>query len=143
MIDGETKPIVSVQIDKDRLDMNKYKIDIYLAEDEYIEIMADYENHDGKIIDLTKKEPKREGWYWGVGYHKSGRTIFDTYANPADAYPVFQSGTLYVKRLDDIDGLPVFAIELKNGKVKGEDEYGDGKEHTISLHYKGKLKLYE
>ncbi|CEN52586.1 hypothetical protein CCAN11_2480016 [Capnocytophaga canimorsus] len=89
---------------------------------------------------LKKRSPKR-GWYWRVEYSKSGEIIFDAYAHPDTFYPVFQSGTLYIKRLDDADGQPVFEIELKNGKVKGEEEYGDGEEHTIRLYYAGKLEL--
>ncbi|CEN52592.1 conserved hypothetical protein [Capnocytophaga canimorsus] len=73
---------------------------------------------------------------------ESGETILDTFADPDQQnYPVFQSGTLYIKRLDDANGQPVFEIKLENGKVKGEEEYGDGKEHTIRLYYAGKLEL--
>ncbi|WP_212900283.1 hypothetical protein [Capnocytophaga canimorsus] len=141
MIDGETKPVVEVKIDKSDLAENNYIMHIYLSESEYIQIEGVKQHHEGKIIDLTKKEPKRDGWYWTVGYYKSGEIIFDTYAEPGVSNPVFQSGTLYVKRLADVDGQPVFEIELKNGKVKAEGVYGDGKEHTINFHYKGKLEL--
>ncbi|MFJ1379165.1 hypothetical protein [Capnocytophaga canimorsus] len=143
MIDGQTRSILSAEITKDDLDKKNYYIGIFWAEGEYIEIFADYENHDGKVIDLTKKEPEREGWYWGVRYHKSKEIIFNADADPTESYPVFQSGTLYLKRLADADEQPVFEIELKNGKVKGEGKYGDGKEHTINFHYKGKLELVE
>ncbi|CEN51091.1 conserved hypothetical protein [Capnocytophaga canimorsus] len=106
--------------------------------------MGSKQYHDGQTIDLTKKEPQRDGWYWRVEYVKSGKIIFDTYADPnQQSHPVFQSGTLYLKRLADADEQPVFEIELKNGKVKGEGKYGDGKEHTINFHYKGKLELLE
>ncbi|GJQ04714.1 hypothetical protein [Capnocytophaga canimorsus] len=141
-IDGQTKPIVKAKIDKSDLAENNYDIYILLSEGEYVRIMGSKQHHDGQTTDLTKKEPKR-GWYWSVEYSKSGEIIFDAYAQPDTFYPVFQSGTLYLKRLADVDGQPVFEIELKNGKVKGEGDYGDGKEHTISLYYKGKLELIE
>ncbi|MFJ1381413.1 hypothetical protein [Capnocytophaga canimorsus] len=142
MIDGETKPIVGAKIDEDRLAKNNYNMYIYLSESEYVRIMATKEYHEGKIIDLTKKELEHEGWYWSVEYYESGETILDTFADPDQQnYPVFQSGTLYIKRLDDANGQPVFEIKLENGKVKGEEGYGDGKEHTIRLYYAGKLEL--
>ncbi|MFJ1425043.1 hypothetical protein ACILFS_01845 [Capnocytophaga canimorsus] len=141
-IDGETKPIVSVQTDKGKLDKNRYEIDVYLGEDEYIKIFADYENHDGKVIDLTEKESEHEGQYWSVEYKKAGKYVCVGYGEPDEVgTPVFQSGTLYIKRLDDANGQPVFEIKLENGKV--ENSYGDGKEHTISLYYKGKLRLHK
>ncbi|MFJ1379166.1 hypothetical protein [Capnocytophaga canimorsus] len=143
-IDGETKPIIGARIKEGPLDGNNYGMFIiYLSESEYVRIGSE-QHHEGQTIDLTKKEPERDGWYWDVEYVKSGKIIFDTYADPnQQSYPVFQSGTLYLKRLDDVDGQLVFEIELKNGKVKGEGDYGDGKEHTISLYYKGKLELVE
>ncbi|MFJ1388711.1 hypothetical protein [Capnocytophaga canimorsus] len=141
MIDGETKPIVGAKIDEDRLAKNNYDMYIYLSESEYVRIMATKEYHEGKIIDLTKRELEHEGWYWSVEYYESGETILETYAAPTVSNPVFQSGTLYLKRFADVDGQPVFEIELENGKVKGEEGYGDGKEHTIRLYYAGKLEL--
>ncbi|WP_404811589.1 hypothetical protein ACIRNY_06705 [Capnocytophaga canimorsus] len=142
-IDGETKPIIGARIKEGPLDGNNYGMFIiYLSESEYVRIGSE-QHHEGQTIDLTKKEPKREGWYWSVEYYESGETILDTFADPnQQSHPVFQSGTLYIKRLDDADGQLVFEIELKNGKVKGEEGYGDGKEHTISLYYKGKLELF-
>ncbi|MFJ1379164.1 hypothetical protein [Capnocytophaga canimorsus] len=143
MIDGETKPIVKAKINKSELVDNNYEMHIYLSEKEGFEIHVAKQHHEGQTIDLTKKEPERDGGYWYVGYYKPEEIIFGTYAEPGASDPVFQSGTLYVKRLDDVDdGQPVFEIELKNGKVKGEGDYGDGKEHTISLYYKGKLELF-
>ncbi|MFJ1352508.1 hypothetical protein ACILDV_00130 [Capnocytophaga canimorsus] len=142
MIDGETRSIVSVQTDKGKLDKNRYEIDVYLGEDEYIKIFADYENHDGKVIDLTEKESEHGGQYWSVEYKKAGKYVCVGYGEPDEVgTPVFQSGTLYIKRLDDANGQPVFEIKLENGKV--ENSYGDGKEHTISLYYKGKLRLHK
>ncbi|AEK24269.1 Conserved hypothetical protein [Capnocytophaga canimorsus Cc5] len=142
MIDGEIKPIVKARIHKDHLDDNNYDMFIYLSQSEGVQIRGTKRHHEDKIIDLTKKEPERDGWYWSVEYYKS-EIIFATYGVPTVNNPVFQSGTLYLKRLADADEQPVFEIELKNGKVKGEGKYGDGKEHTINFHYKGKLELLE
>ncbi|AEK24268.1 hypothetical protein [Capnocytophaga canimorsus] len=139
MIDGEAKPITELKIGSD-LEVY-YEIYIEL-ESELIRIIGEKEYHESKIIDLTQKEPENRSRYWSVQYHKSEEVIFNTFSSPGP-YPVFQSGTLYLKRLADIDGQPVFEIELKNGKVKAEGRYGDGKEHTISLYYKGKLELIE
>ncbi|MFJ1430312.1 hypothetical protein ACILE2_05840 [Capnocytophaga canimorsus] len=141
MIDGETKPIIGARINEGHLAKNNYDMFIYLSEKEGFVIQAAKQHHDSQTTDLTKKEPKRDGWYWSVEYKKSKKIIFHTYAGTDSYLPVFQSGTLYLKRLDDADGQPVFEIELKNGKVKGEGKYGDGKEHTINFHYKGKLEL--
>ncbi len=48
-----------------------------------------------------------------------------------------------MKRLSgDVNGKPVFEIKIENGKVKTEAGYcGDGKEHIISLDYKGCMEL--
>ncbi|WGU68778.1 hypothetical protein QIU18_11485 [Capnocytophaga canimorsus] len=77
---------------------------------------------------------------WNI--KKAGKYVCVGYGEPDEVgTPVFQSGTLYIKRLDDANGQPVFEIKLENGKV--ENSYGDGKEHTISLYYKGKLELFK
>lgn len=145
VIDGITKPIISATIDKEDLNEDKYEINLILSEErkEYIQIMASKNHHDGKVIDLKSKEGKHHGWYWSVEYHNNNEKIFDTYGEEISSYPVFISGTLYVKRLDDINGKPVVKIVLINGKVKGEGEYGDGKEHTIAINWESVLELLE
>lgn len=146
VIDGITKPIISAKIDKKDLNEDNYKIDLILSEErkEFIQIMASKNHHDGKVIDLTSKEGKHEGFYWSVEYYNNNEKIFDTYGEKKiSSYPVFISGTLYVKRLDDINGKPVVKIVLSNGKVKGEGEYGDGKEHTIAINWESVLELLE
>lgn len=142
VIDGVAMPVTDAGIDESDLNGGNYDIYLFLSEDkkEYIEIMANKSHHDGKIIDLTKKEPERDGWYWAVEC-RNPKKIFVTFGDPSMSYPVFMSGTLYVKRLADADGKPVFEIVLKNGKVKGEGEYGDGKEHTVSINWKGSLRF--
>ena len=148
VIDGETTSFFRVGIDKSDLSEGKYDIYFTLDKDtpsspSYVEIMAEKKYHDGVTVDLTKKEPEHTGWYWAVKYCNLGKRIFTAFAKPDVPYVVFQSGTLYVKRLsDNADGKPVFEIRLANGKIV--DNYdGDGLEHTISLHYTGPLDLDE
>ena len=143
-IDGVTKPILSAGIDKsDLYEDGNYDIYLFLSDDkkEYVNIMASALYHDGKTIDLTQKETEHSGWSWVVEYRTSKFVkIFTTYGKPDSEYPVFQRGTLYVKRT----GFGAeFEIRLKDGKVKAEGKYGDGEEHTISLNFKGMLDLDE
>lgn len=140
VLDGVTMPVTDAEIDEVKLNKGNYEIILFVSEKKGIEIMAGKEPHDGKTIDLTKKEPKHDGWYWSVECYNPEK-IFDTYGEPGNSYPVFMSGTLYVKHLGSEGGKPVFEIVLKNGKVKGEGEYGDGKEHTVSINWKGSLRL--
>lgn len=139
VLDGVTMPIIDAGIDEDDLNEGHYNIVLFVSENKGVKIMVDKAYHDGNTIDLTKKEPKHDGWYWSVECYNPN-LIIDTYGEPGTSYPVFMSGTLSVKSLGSEDGKPVFEIVLKNGKVKGEGEYGDGKEHTISISWKGKAK---
>lgn len=141
-LDGVTMPILSAAIDKSDLEEdNRYDIYLFLSGDKtkYINIMADGEHHNGKTLDLTRKEDEHNGWYWAVEMRNPTR-LFQTFGEPGTEYPVFLSGTLLVKR---IGTGTEFEITLKDGKVKGEGEYGDGKEHTISLNFKGELLFDE
>jgi len=139
ILDGVTMPITDAVIDEYEFNLGHYEIVLFVSENRGVRIDADKVYHDGKTIDLTKKEPKHDdGWYWSVEFYNPN-LIIDTYGEPGTQYPVFMSGTLSVKSLGSEDGKPVFEIVLKNGKVKGEGDYGDGKEHTISLNYKGTL----
>lgn len=140
VLDGVSMPITDAGIDEDEFNEGNYEIVLFVSEDKGIKILAGKEPHDGKTIDLTKKEPEHDGWYWSVEGYNPER-IFDTYGEPKTSYPVFMSGTLYVKLLGSEGGKPVFEIVLKNGKVKGEGEYGDGKEHTVSLNFKGSMRF--
>lgn len=139
-LDGVTMPVLSAGIDKwDLEEDNRYDIYLFLSGDKtkYINIMADGEHHNGKTLDLTRKEDEHNGWYWAVEMRNPTR-LFQTFGEPGTEYPVFLSGTLQVDR---IGTGTEFEITLKNGKVKGEGEYGDGKEHTISLNFKGELEF--
>lgn len=141
-LDGVTMPILSAAIDKSDLEEdNHYDIYLFLSEDKknYIDIMANGKHHNGKTLDLTRKEDEHDGWYWAVEMRNPSR-LFQTYAKPGSEYPVFLSGTLLVKR---IGTGTEFEITLKNGKVKGVGMYGDGLEHTISVDFKGELEFDE
>ena len=142
VLDGETLTIVSAAIDQSDLEIdNYYDIYLFLSEDKtkYIEVMANGTLHDGKTLDLTKKEDEHDGWYWAVEMRTPQR-LFVTYGKPGSDYPVFLSGTLLVKR---IGTGTEFEVTLKDGKVKGSGMFGDGLEHTISLNYKGTLDFGE
>ena len=141
-LDGVTMPVVSAAIDKSDLEEgNWYDIYLFLSEDKikYINIMADGKHHNGKTLDLTRKEDMHNGWYWAVEMRNPTR-LFQTFGEPETEYPVFLSGTLLVER---IGTGTEFEITLKNGKVKGEGEYGDGLEHTVSMDFKGELEFDE
>ena len=140
IIDGMESPILMAGIDEEDFNEGHYNIILFLSDVVGVEIMADKAHHDGITIDLTQKEPEHDGWYWSVECYLP-KLIFDTYGEPNTSYPVFISGTLYVKHIGTSNGKPVFEILIENGKVKGEGEYGDGKIHTIELHYKGELSL--
>ncbi len=140
IIDGMESPILMAGFDEDDFNEGHYNIILFLSDVVGVKIMADKAHHDGRTIDLTQKEPEHDGWYWSVECYLP-ELIFDTYGEPNTSYPVFISGTLYVKHIGTSNGKPVFEILIENGKVKGEGEYGDGKIHTIELHYKGELSL--
>ena len=142
VLDGETLTIVSAAIDQSDLEENNfYDIYLFLSEDKtkYIEVMANGTLHDGKTLDLTKKEDEHAGWFWSVEM-RTPQILFQTFAKPGTDYPVFLSGTLLVKR---IGTGTEFEVTLKDGKVKGSGMFGDGLEHTISLNYKGTLDFDE
>lgn len=137
--DGVSHLILSAGIDKEDLDDGNYVIVLYISEEKTkgVRLMASALHHDGKTTDLTQKEPKHDGWYWSVEFYYP-ELLFDTYGEAGTHYPVFQTGTFYIKRT----GFGTeFEIRLKDGKVKGEGEYGDGKEHTISINFKGMMDL--
>lgn len=139
-IDGVTMPILSAAIYKLDLEENHYAIVLFLSEDEksHIVIEADGKHHNGKTLDLTQQENEHDGWYWAVRMYNPN-LLFYTFATPAEGYTVFLNGTLLVKRIGSIGA--EFEVTLKDGKVKCEGEHGDGFEHTVSLDFKGELKL--
>ena len=136
-IDGEEKPIVKAEY-KDYGNGN-YVFDLYLSADrkEEVVLMLNKELHiTGNPVNLTKKEEKHdEKWYWVVDYSKSdGTKLIDTYSSPDSSGPVFKTGTLTAS------GSPTGTINIKleNGCVMGTD----GKEHTLTISYGGKMNNY-
>ncbi|WP_373818567.1 hypothetical protein [Porphyromonas loveana] len=140
-LDGVTMPILSAAIYKLDLEENHYAIVLFLSEDEksHIVIEADGKHHNGKTLDLTQQENEHDGWYWAVRMYNPN-LLFYTFATPKEGYTVFLNGTLLVKRIGSIGA--EFEVTLKDGKVKCEGEHGDGFEHTVSLDFKGELKLF-
>ena len=132
-IDGTEKPIVKAEYEN--YSAVNYRLFLYLSVDRKEKVIL-YLNKDlhmtGKPIDLTKKEAKHVGCYWAVEYYDAdGKQIIDTFGKPGSSYPIFDTGTL------TISGSPesTLNIKLENGRVKDED----GKEHTITLSYSGKM----
>lgn len=144
IIDEGKKPVLKAAIGKEELDNKFYNITLYFSENEkdFVLIQLSKNPHDGKIIDLTKKDEKihDKQWFWSVQYNNQDNSIFYAFGNPSyQEHCIFQNGTLYVKRTGETTE---FEIKLENGKIK-DDKNGDGKEHTVSLHYKGNLELVE
>lgn len=134
-IDGVEKPIVKAEY-KDMLNGN-YALYLYLSADgkERVRFELNKDLHmSGSPVDLTKRG-KGQGFecYWMVEYYKSdGTQLIDSYGAPGeDDYPVFTTGTLTVS--GSFDG--TINIKLENGRVKGKD----GKEHTLTISYSGKI----
>ena len=137
-IDGEEKPIVKAEY-KDMTGGN-YALYLYLSADgkERVGFELNKDLHmSGSPVDLTEKEAKHTGkWYWWICYFRpDGTMTIATYGDPDEPdYPVFTTGTLTVS------GSPesTLNIKLENGRVMGED----GKEHTLTISYGGKMEKY-
>ncbi|MGP1610281.1 MAG: hypothetical protein ACTTGW_01445 [Candidatus Cryptobacteroides sp.] len=136
--DGVEKPILKAEYE-DGGD-GDYRLFLNLSADgkERVEIGLNKELHmTGSPIDLTEREKKHEGdeWYWAVDYYKPDDIqLIDTYAHPDSERPVFTTGTLTASGSPD----GTINIRLKNGRVKGKD----GKEHTLTISYSGKMDKY-
>jgi hypothetical protein len=131
VIDGVVRKVVSHGYeDKGNGD---FKLYLYLTEDggKRIEIQGNTAFHIGKDIDLTKREEKHEGYYWGVTAHLSWSALFNAFAAPRSLYRVFTTGTMRI----DGDLAGEFSVVIDNGRIT-DSLNGDGKEHTISLHYR-------
>ena len=137
-LDGAEKPILKAEY-KDKADGN-YILYFYLSADEKEQVVL-HINKDvfGTPIKLTEKAKKNADavyFYWTVDYYKSngegGNTKFiEASGNPEQAVPVFNTGTL--EYAGSIKG--TLNIKLENGRVKGKD----GKEHTLTISYSGKI----
>lgn len=143
IIDGVVKPIFAGEIDNSDLARGYYDIILFLSEDkiERVRIMADDLHHDGRNIDLSQEETEHEGWYWAVQYVNAHNIrVFATFGQPNSSYPIFQQGTLFVKRTGFGSE---FEVRLKDGKLKVIEPNEVVVEHTISLNFKGILELNE
>lgn len=132
-VDGKTMPIAAATY-KDNGNGN-FTVYLQLSDGSYFDIEGNTAKHIGKTIDLTKKEGKKEPgvFCWYVEYRKDGKTLFEPFGGINGTDDVFTTGTLR------IDGNPVggeTTISLKNGKVTDPFD-GDGKEHTVSIDWKG------
>ena len=135
VLDGVEKPIVKAEYEDEG--KGNYSLYLYLSADgeEMVMFQLNKDLHmSGSPVNLTKKEEKHdEKWYWVVEYYKpDDTTLIETYADPdAPDVPVFTTGTL------TISGSPesTINIRLENGRVKGKD----GKDHTFTVSYSGKM----
>ena len=133
-LDGKEKPIVAAEYEDGT--SGNYSLYLYLSSDrkERVEFQLNKDLHmTGKPIDLTKKEKEHDGkWYWVADYHNPDNSLFtNTHGGPDSNSDLYLTGTLTVTG-DPATGI---TIKLENGRVKGTD----GKEHTITLSYSGKM----
>ncbi|MBF1435576.1 MAG: hypothetical protein HXN43_02605, partial [Prevotella micans] len=131
--DGEEKPILKAEYE-DMGDGN-YFLFLYLSADskEKIELQLNKDLHmTGKPVDLTQKEAEHDKFNWGIDYYDAdGTTLIYTFGDPGNEAPVFTTGGFTAA------GSPesTLNIKLENGRVMGED----GKEHTLTISYSGKI----
>ncbi|NLO71097.1 MAG: hypothetical protein GX102_09225 [Porphyromonadaceae bacterium] len=93
--------------------------------------------HDGKIVDLTKKEDNPEGWYWYVKYYLENPKLDLVGKGEIDEFrPLGKGSTLYIKRLkkDSYDYEISFTLKFLDG-VEGTKIT-----HIVRGNYTGKLK---
>ena len=134
VLDDVEKPIVKAEY-RDQGKGNYY-LNLYLSADrkEKVEFQLNKDLHmSGSPVNLAEKEKKHDGkWYWVVYYYKpDGTILIETYADPDSSDPVFTTGMLTVSGSPD----GTINIKLENGSVKGED----GKDHTFTVSYSGKM----
>ena len=136
IVNGVTDPILRVGVDVSDLAEGNYEIRFDLKDDgsKFFLVQLSGELHDGKIIDLSKKEELHNGkWYWRIDYGVSGITKILAYGQPG-GFTVFKSGTMYVKRIGKTG--TEFEVRIK-GTVVGTDKVT---EYNIDLNWKGKAK---
>ena len=132
VIDGKERPVLSAQYE-DRRD-NDYGFFLYLdaAHKEYVYFSINSKVHlTGKPIDLTKKEPKHDGYYWWISYAIDSQQKFVGVGAPLDTERLlFNTGTV------TFSGKPEGTISIKvaNGRIMGKE---DKKEHTLTVRYVG------
>ncbi len=133
-LDGVEKPILRTKC-KDYKN-GHYTLYLILSEDkkEFVDLYLTTNYHFGKTIDLSQREPynKFEN-FWMISYTTDGDHTSLIYTDSFyENYPIFFSGTLTASG----DPKDIVSIELRNGRVI---KSGDGKEHTLTLNYVGKM----
>ena len=141
VIDGVETPITRAGIDEDFLQEGKYSIGFNYTDgfDTIFGIML-IPDPNNPVVDLTHKATG-QGKFWMISNSINREDMFYATGDAKSSCVVFDTGTLSIKRLDNAaNGNPIIEVILKNGKIK-DDINGDGKEHTVSLHYKGEMEL--
>ena len=133
-VDGVERSIVKVEY-KDEGKGN-YRIYLPLSEDRkemvWFNINEDVVGNPVKLTERAKKSADEDYFYWVVNYSNSDDvTLIESAGNPGMTVPLFKTGTL--EFTGSFKG--TLNIRLKNGRIKGTD----GKEHTITLSYSGKM----
>lgn len=137
MLDGKVMPVVSAEYEKNGTAQGAFRLYLNLTQDgkTYVMFTGNTALHIGKDINLATKESGEAHANWVVGY-MDGNTdgwLFQTNGSPSATNPPFTTGTLRM------DGNPLggeVSVSLKNGKIT-DNKNGDGKEHTISISWKG------
>ena len=90
--------------------------------------------HNGKQINLTEQKTEDESDGWSVTVLKGSKWLCCGQETKKDLYK-FSSGTMYL----NVNPVTMeVEVQLTGGKIKTTAEYfGDGKEHTLAISYKG------
>lgn len=89
-------------------------------------------------IDLTKQNSHDGVGSWEAMYRMDGKEIF-MIGLTNEYVQTFLSGTMSVNVINT--QTREIEISITNARVK-DDKHGDGKEHTVSLYFKGKTEEY-
>jgi hypothetical protein len=131
-LNGMEKTIVKVEC-KD-CGQGNYVLYLYTDSKESMRINFNQDRHiTGNPIKLTQKEEEQDDKYcWVIVYYKSnGQTLLTGNGYPDSNGTVFKTGTLTMSSSSGEN----INIQLKNGRVKGED----GKEYTLTVSYGGSM----
>lgn len=134
MVDNVEKTIVRAEV----LDMkdDDYAVRFYLSKDqsEYVQILGNTKQYNGKTIDLTKTEELQETIAWQVGYMKSASWVF--VGSGDEAHQPFTSGTMQISVNVATGDVVLNLVDARLHLEKGQNS--DGQPHSISFSWKGK-----
>lgn len=134
MVDNVEKTIVRAEV----LDMkdDDYAVRFYLSKDqsEYVQILGNTKQYNGKTIDLTKTEELQETIAWQVGYMKSASWVF--VGSGDEAHQPFTSGTMQISVNVVTGDVVLNLVDARLHLEKGQNS--DGQPHSISFSWKGK-----